>query len=79
MSNKQMETEVRKAQALTLRLPPDVHDQLRAYSFFTRRSANELVTDLLRDFLAGAGRVELMSAMREQGMATHREALDKLR
>jgi hypothetical protein len=78
MSNKQMGTETRKAQAFTLRLPPDVHDQLRAYTFFTRRSANELVTDLLRDYLAGVGRAEQMTAMRQQGMATHREALDKL-
>ena len=66
-------------QALTLRLPPDVHDQLRSYSFFTRRSANELITDLLRDYLAGKGRDELMTAMRDHGMSTHREALDKLR
>lgn len=38
MSRTTTESDERKVQALTLRLPPDVHDQLRTYAFYTRRS-----------------------------------------
>lgn len=78
MSNNMTTTQERKVQALTLRLPPDVHDQLRTFAFYTRRSVNELMTELAREFLTGRGRDELMAAVADRGRAEHREALDKL-
>lgn len=46
-------------QMVTLRLPTDVHNQLRAVSFFTGRSVNDIALDLITDFLATEGRQAL--------------------
>lgn len=66
-------------QAITVRLDHDVHEALRSYSFHTRRSANDLITRLLRDHLFGSGQEELIDAVVSNERESHRVALDKLR
>ncbi len=66
-------------QAVTVRLDPDLHEALRTYSFHTRRSANETITNLLREFLDGPGRAELIGAVVTETQERHVVALDKLR
>lgn len=68
-----------KRQAVTLRLDHDLHEALRTYTFHTRRSANDLLTQLLREYLAGDGRDELRSAVVRDTQERHQVALDKLK
>ncbi|KWX00183.1 hypothetical protein TH66_14915 [Carbonactinospora thermoautotrophica] len=70
---------ISERQALTLRLPPELHEQLRAYAFLTKRSINETLTRVIADWLAGPGKAEMVEAATKQGQEAHRVALDKLR
>jgi hypothetical protein len=63
---------------LTVRLPADLHEQLRAYKYFTGRSINDLAVDLIRDYLAGPGRSEINRGMTERTKAMYGDALTKL-
>ena len=63
---------------LTIRLPSDLHEQLRAYKFFAGRSINDLAVDLIREFLEGPGREEISRGMTERAKEMYGEALDKL-
>lgn len=71
-------TEVARRDVLTVRLPSDLHEQLRAYKYFTGRSINDLAVDLIREFLAGPGREEISRGMTERAKGMYGEALDKL-
>jgi hypothetical protein len=48
---------------MTLRLPTDVHTQLRALSVFMDTTVNDLVQKLITDFLASEGRQRLKEAL----------------
>src|SRR5688572_25963675 len=49
-------------QVVTLRLPTEVHAQLRAVSFFTGTTVNDIVLELITGFLATEGRRALQEA-----------------
>jgi len=66
-------------QALTLRLPPELHEMLRTHAYLTRRSINETVTEVIARWLAGPGRDEIVNAAGADAQDVHRIALDKLR
>lgn len=63
---------------LIVRLPADLHDELRTYKAFTRTSINEVVVGLIRDFFNGPGREEITRAMTERAKQKYGVALDKL-
>lgn len=66
-------------QALTLRLPPELHEQLRTHAYLTRRSINETLTEVIDRWLSGPGRDEIVRAAGADAQDVHRVALDKLR
>lgn len=63
---------------LTVRLPADLHEQLRAYKYFTGRPINDLAVELIRGYLAGPGREEIRHGMTERAKGMYGEALAKL-
>ncbi len=71
-------TEVTDRNVLTVRLPAELHEELRAYKFFTNRPINEVVVQLIRDFLSGPGREEIARGMTARTKTMYGEALDKL-
>ncbi|MGH3505004.1 MAG: hypothetical protein ACRDQA_29540 [Nocardioidaceae bacterium] len=72
-------TATQTRQALTLRLPPELHDELRTYAFLTGNSINETITDVLANWIDNAGKDEMVRAATTRGHKSHRNALDKLR
>jgi hypothetical protein len=73
------QTEVAKREVLTIRLPADLHEGLREYKHFARKaSINDVVVDLIRDFLAGPGRKEIEQGMTDRAREMYGVALDKL-
>jgi hypothetical protein len=71
-------TEETKREVLTVRIPADLHQQLRAWKYFTGRSINELATELLSGYLAGGGRKEISKAMTDATKSQYADALRKL-
>jgi hypothetical protein len=71
--------EGRAAAALTVRLPADLHEQVRLYSLFSRRSINDLVTTLLGEWMQEKGHDELIDLMAARGLVEHRTTLNELR
>jgi hypothetical protein len=71
-------TEVTERNVLTVRLSPELHEQLRAYKFFTHRPINELVVRLIAEYLAGPGREEIENGMTERAKEMYGVALDEL-
>lgn len=67
-----------ETQAMTIRLPLDVYEALRAYAHVTHTSQNELVVRALAEFLATTGRQEEFDMLLEQTRDRYRGALDKL-
>ncbi len=63
---------------LTVRVPPELHDRLLAYKFFTKRSINELVVSLITGHLDGPGADEMVRAMGERAAEQYGPALNKL-
>lgn len=63
---------------LIVRLPADLHDELRTYKAFTRTPINEVVVTLIRDFFNGPGHEEIARAMTERARSKYGVALDKL-
>jgi predicted DNA-binding protein len=68
-----------KNQALTLRLPPELHEQLRTLSFLTRRSINDLASSALSRWMETSGHDLMVEAATRHGQERHRVALDKLK
>jgi hypothetical protein len=64
--------------AMPVRLPPDMHQDLRMLALFTGRSVNEIITGLVGDYLAGPGRELIEQGMTSRAKATYKDALDKL-
>jgi hypothetical protein len=46
-------TEVTDRNVLTIRLPAELHEELRTYKYFADRSINDVVVELIRDFMNG--------------------------
>jgi len=70
--------EVTQRNVLTVRLPTELHEELRAYKLFAGRPINDVVVDLIREFLAGPGRDEIARGMTERAKSMYGETLDKL-
>jgi hypothetical protein len=64
--------------AMPVRLPPDMHQDLRMLALFTGRSVNDIITGLVGDYLAGPGRELIERGMTARAQATYKDALDKL-
>jgi len=71
-------TEVTERNVLTVRLDPELHEQLRAYKYFTKTPINELVVRLISEYLSGHGREEIEQGMTDRARVTYGVALDKL-
>lgn len=63
---------------LTIRVPPELHEQLRTYKYFAGRPINDVVTALIREFLDGPGREEITRGMTEQAKSMYGVTLDTL-
>lgn len=63
---------------MPVRLPPDMHQDLRMLALFTGRSVNDIITELVSDHLAGRGRELIERGMTERAQANYKDALDKL-
>ncbi len=70
--------QTREVQALTVRVPRDVHDALRTLSFATGASINDLVLRAIGDFLADEGHRDAVEGFLTKAQAQYRDALDKL-
>ncbi|CAN5116571.1 hypothetical protein BH20ACT24_BH20ACT24_20930 [soil metagenome] len=66
-------------QAVTLRVPKEVHEALRTLSFATGTSINDLALRALGDFLAEKGHREAVKSFLGKAQEQYRVALDKLR
>jgi hypothetical protein len=75
---KKAAAEVTDRNVLTVRLPADLHEELRAYKFFANRPINDVVVQLIRDFLSGPGGQEIARGMTARAKSVYGEALDKL-
>jgi len=71
-------TEVTQRNVLTVRLPAELHEELRTYKLFANRSINDVVVGLIQDFLAGPGREEIARGMTARAKSMYGVALDKL-
>ncbi len=78
MATTRKATEVTKRNVLTVRIPAELHEELRTYGFFTHQSINDVVVDLIRDYLEGAGREEIARGMTDRAKKMYGKALDKL-
>ncbi|MFA5786260.1 MAG: DNA-binding protein [Actinomycetota bacterium] len=65
-------------QALTLRIPKEEYDALRAYSFVTELSINEVAVRAIRDYLVAEGRRAEFDALLHKARTQYRTALNKL-
>jgi hypothetical protein len=63
---------------IPIRLPVDMHQELKLLSLFTGRSINEIMTELVDGYLAGQGRELIERGMTARAQATYGDALDKL-
>lgn len=63
---------------MPLRLPRQMHLELKLLATFTGQSANAIVTRLIAEHLAGPGREVIERGMTETARATYGEALDTL-
>lgn len=65
-------------QVVTLRMPRDVYEGLRALSFATETSINELVLRGVGNYMSQEGHRELVEAAATRVREQYRVALDKL-
>lgn len=65
-------------QQLTIRMPKELHEALKALSIATGKSANEITLAALRDYLSDEGHREAVDAYFEEARTVYRVALDKL-
>lgn len=72
------EREVTERGVLTVRIPAEMHEELRTYKLFANRPINDVVVELIRDFLNGPGREEIARGMTERAKSMYGVALDKL-
>lgn len=69
---------MKDTQVVTLRMPRDVYEGLRALSFATETSINELVLRGVRNYMSQEGHRELVEAAATRVREQYRVALDKL-
>lgn len=65
-------------QQVNVRVPRDVYEALRTYTYATDVSMNEVVLRAIVDFLATQGRREEVEAFLQRARKQYRGALDRL-
>lgn len=65
-------------QQVTIRMPREVHEAMKALSVATGRSINEITLGALRDYLSGEGHRRAVDAYFLEAREMYRVALDKL-
>lgn len=65
-------------QQVNVRVPRDVYEALRTYSYATDTSINEAVLQAIVDFLATQGHREEVEAFLQRARKQYRGALDRL-
>lgn len=73
-----MVEERKDTQVVTVRMPRDVYEGLRALSFATETSINELVLRAVGNHMAQEGHRELVEAAAARVQEQYRVALDRL-
>jgi hypothetical protein len=63
---------------MPVRMPPDMHQDLRMLALFTGQSVNEIIVGLVGEYLAGEGRELIERGMTSRAKATYKDALNKL-
>jgi len=63
---------------LLVRMPPELHEALKASSHFLRVPMNELAVEAIRSWCADEGRQREFSAILEQAQEDYGQALEKL-
>jgi predicted DNA-binding protein len=63
---------------IPVRLPPEMHQEVKLLALFTGRSINEVITELVRAHLAGPGREAIEEGMTARAVTNYKDALDKL-
>lgn len=63
---------------IPVRLPADMHQELKLLALFTGRSVNDIITELVRGHLAGPGREAIEHGMTTRAVTNYKDALDKL-
>jgi hypothetical protein len=63
---------------IPVRLPADMHQELKMLALFTGRSVNDIVTELVSAHLAGPGREAIERGMTARAATKYKDALDKL-
>jgi hypothetical protein len=69
---------VKERKTIPLRVPADMHQELKTLALFTGRSVNDIVTGLVAEHLAGPGRQLIEHGMTMRARTTYKDALDKL-
>jgi hypothetical protein len=64
--------------AIPVRLPADMHQEIKLLALFTGRSINDIITELVREHLAGPGRGAIEHGMTMRAVTNYKDALDKL-
>jgi hypothetical protein len=72
------ETRVTDRKTFLVRLPAEMHKDLKTYAFFTGTSVNEVVVKLISEHLDGPGRQVIERALTDRAKAIYGDALDKL-
>ena len=67
-----------ESQALTVRLPGELHEAVRTLAFATESSINEVVVRAIRDYLSGEGHRQAVDRFLRRAQTNYRVALDKL-
>jgi hypothetical protein len=63
---------------IPVRLPVDMHQELKLLALFTDRSVNDIITELVSTHLAGPGRQAIEHGMTMRAATNYKDALDKL-
>ena len=67
-----------KRKTIPVRLPAEMHQEIKLLALFTGRSVNDIITELVRAHLAGPGREAIEEGMTTRAVTTYKDALDKL-
>jgi predicted DNA-binding protein len=78
MSNKITTAGGTERKTIPVRLPPEMHQEIKLLAAFTGRSINDIITELVRAYLAGPGREAIEEGMTARAVTTYKDALDKL-
>lgn len=63
---------------IPVRLPAEMHQELKLLALFTGRSVNDIITELVSAHLAGPGRQAIEHGMTMRAATNYKDALAKL-